>query len=117
MKKFIDYFLSLVDERDLVVLSGSLPEGIKDSIYGDLINLLKGKSVKVILDADNNSLIEGVEAIPYAIKPNVYELKGLVDIDEKDIGSIVKAGRDLINKGIEKVLISSGREGASICNC
>src|SRR5690606_12759252 len=68
LKKFIDYFLSLVDERDLVVLSGSLPEGIKDSIYGDLINLLKGKSVKVILDADNNSLIEGVEAIPYAIK-------------------------------------------------
>lgn len=112
LKKFIDYFLSLVDERDLVVLSGSLPEGIKDSIYGDLINLLKGKSVKVILDADNNSLIEGVEAIPYAIKPNVYELKGLVDIDEKNIGSIVKAGRDLINKGIEKVLISSGREGA-----
>ncbi|MCF6462016.1 1-phosphofructokinase [Clostridium sp. Cult1] len=112
IKDFLNYFLALVEEDDLVVLSGSLPEGIEHHIYRDITQVLKEKSVKVILDADGSPMINGVEAIPYAIKPNIHELKKIVNVDEKDINSILKGGRKLIDKGIEKVLISLGAEGA-----
>jgi 1-phosphofructokinase len=112
LEKFLKYFINMVAKGDLVVLSGSLPEGIGDYIYKDMIEKLKQKSIKVILDADGDSLIRGVESIPYAIKPNIYELKKIVDVDEKDISSILDGGKYLIDKGIEKVLISLGDKGA-----
>lgn len=112
IEEFLKCFLTLVKEGDLVVLSGSLPEGIDDHIYGCMIEMLKEKAVRVILDADGKSLLKGIEAIPYAIKPNIYELNKIVDVDEENINSIFKGGRYLINKGIEKVLISLGSEGA-----
>lgn len=112
LEKFLKYFFKLVGEGDLVVLSGSLPAGVGDYIYKTMIDQLRQKSVKVILDADGTSLLKGVEAIPYAIKPNIYELKRIVDVDEKDIESILAGGRYLIGRGIEKVLISLGDQGA-----
>lgn len=112
LEDFLEHFLSMVKEGDLVVLSGSLPEGIENNIYKHIIQELNQKSVKTILDADGAPLLEGIEAIPYAVKPNIYELKSIMDIDEKNMESILAGGRYLINKGIEKVLISLGDEGA-----
>lgn len=112
IENFLDYFMKLVKEEDLVVLSGSLPEGLETDIYEEIIHRLKEKSVKVILDADGSPMINGIKAVPYAIKPNIHELKNVVDVDEKDINSVLKGGKKLIEKGIEKVLISLGAEGA-----
>ncbi len=87
LKVFFNHLLSLVKEGDIVILSGSLPKGIEDTIYKRIIENLKQKSIKVILDADGPSLLKGVEAIPYAIKPNLHELKAIVDVDESNIYS------------------------------
>ncbi len=112
VEEFLKCFLKLVKKGDLVVLSGSLPEGIDNHIYEHMTKLLKQKSVKVILDADGKPLAKGIEAIPYAIKPNIYELNKIIDVDGENIDSILKAGRYLNHKGIEKVLISLGSRGA-----
>ncbi|MCF6466236.1 1-phosphofructokinase [Clostridium sp. Cult2] len=112
LEDFLGHFLSQVKEGDLVVLSGSLPKGIGNHIYKYIIESLNLKSVRVILDADGKPLLKGIEAIPYAIKPNIHELKSIVDVDEKDMNSILKGGKYLIDKGIKKVLISLGSEGA-----
>lgn len=113
LEDFLSYFLFFVKENDIVVISGSLPEGIEDNIYGYIIKKLKDKKAKVILDADGKPLLEGVKATPYAIKPNIYELKRIVEVDESDIYSVLNGGKYLINNhGIKKVLISLGSEGA-----
>lgn len=109
---FFNHLLSLVKEGDIVILSGSLPKGIEDTIYKRIIENLKQKSIKVILDADGPPLLKGVEAIPYAIKPNLHELKAIVDVDESNIYSLLEGGKHLVDKGIEKVLISLGDKGA-----
>ncbi|OPJ56817.1 1-phosphofructokinase [Alkalithermobacter paradoxus] len=104
--------ISSLDEDDVVVLSGSIPSGVSDDIYRKIIETIKHKNAKVILDADGKALIEGIKAKPYMIKPNVHELKNIVDFDENNMDSIVEAGKKLVNQGIEKVLISMGELGS-----
>lgn len=112
LDKFLSYFLFFVKKGDIVVVSGSLPKGVKDSSYGYIIEKLKQKGAKVILDADGKPLLKGIKSIPYAIKPNINELKSIVEIDENDINSILKGGKYLVDNGIKKVLISLGDKGA-----
>lgn len=110
--RFLENLLSLVREGDIVVISGSLPEGLDDNIYGYIINELKQRKIKTVLDADREALLNGINAVPYAIKPNINELKHIIKVDEKDLDSIVRGGEYLLEKGIEKVLISLGKKGS-----
>ncbi|UUZ97632.1 PfkB family carbohydrate kinase [Paenibacillus sp. P25] len=69
-----------------------------------------------MLDADGAAFAEGLKAAPYAVKPNLYELERLtgrkLDTDE----AIVKAGRQLLERGVSLVVISMGGDGAIVMN-
>ena len=112
LDNFLSYFLFFVKEGDIVVISGSLPEGIDSDSYGYIIEKLKEKKAKVVLDADGEPLYYGMKSIPYAIKPNIDELKKVMEIDENDMDSILSGGKRLVDTGIKKVLISLGSKGA-----
>lgn len=105
---------SLLDDASLLVLSGSIPEGVSSSAYKDFIRLANKKGVPTILDADGIGLKEGIKAKPYAIKPNINELEELVGRSLNSDQDIVNASRELINQGISLVLVSLGAQGA-IC--
>ena len=66
----------------------------------------------MILDADGASLKEGVQAIPEIIKPNEAELTRLVGRTLETQGQIIGAGRELLAKGIQQVVVSLGKDGA-----
>lgn len=104
--------ISSLNEDDVVVLSGSIPSGVSNDIYKNIIEILNNKNVKVILDADGKALIEGIKAKPYMIKPNIYELKNIINFDENNMDSIIEVGKKLVNQGIEKVLVSMGEKGS-----
>jgi 6-phosphofructokinase 2 len=93
------------------VMSGSLPLGISDNIYGQIIHLLRGKGIKVFLDADSAPFKKGIEAIPFAIKPNTFELGRLAGRSINDKKSIVAYGKKLVEKGIRYALISMAEKG------
>ncbi|MBZ4646434.1 MAG: 1-phosphofructokinase [Clostridia bacterium] len=116
LKRFSDNLLHLMDQTCILVLSGSLPPGVPETIYKDYIEIANAKGIKTILDADGKALEEGIKALPFAIKPNIHELENLAGcklLEEKDV---VLAGRHLIEKGINLVVISMGSEGAIVLN-
>ena len=55
----------------VVVLSGSLPPGLPDDTYAELIRL--SPNVKSIVDTSGHPLAAAVAAHPDVIKPNRYE--------------------------------------------
>ena len=107
-------FEKLMDSVGIVVLSGSLPNGLPASFYADLISIAKSRGVKAILDADGEALRLGVDAVPYAIKPNLYELESLVGRKCESTEAIAAAAGELADRGIQIVIVSMGAEGAVI---
>ncbi|HEY8910959.1 MAG TPA: 1-phosphofructokinase [Desulfosporosinus sp.] len=104
----------LAVESKLFVLSGSLPEEAPIDIYRKFIEILKSYDCKVFLDTSGSALTEGIKAKPYAIKPNLDELKQLMGHSVEQEIDVLKAIDALISSGIAKVVISLGGKGAVV---
>jgi 1-phosphofructokinase len=113
----------LCSEGDIVVLSGGVSPSIPADIYAKLIKAARGKGAITILDAEGSLLEEGLKEKPDVIKPNIHELSKLMNLADESEETIIKAAQELIEKGINKVLVSLGDKGAiyitknKVCSC
>lgn len=102
------------EKSKVLVLSGSLPLGVPKTFYKEVIKELKNRDLKIILDADNQALLYGIEERPFMIKPNVHELEDVVGKRFETLEEIIEEGKKLNKKGIEIVAISMGKEGSVV---
>lgn len=114
MNAFKDQLSEILNEASYLVLSGSLPPQVECSIYRELTEIAKSKGVNTILDADDEALFEGIQAAPFAIKPNIHELEKLAGHKMVDDQDIIRAARNILEKGIEIIIVSMGAQGAII---
>lgn len=98
--------------EDIVVLSGSVPENTPVTIYRDWIIACRDKGARVFLDADRDLLEQGLQGVPYLIKPNREELSRLAKQRLDTMESLIAVGLKLQSQGICWVVISLGSEGA-----
>lgn len=97
---------------DIVVLSGSLPQGAAPTLYQSWTEACRSAGAKVFLDADGASLRHALDAEPQLVKPNRHELARLVGRALETLEETAAAGRDLLKGDTEKVVVSLGAEGA-----
>jgi 1-phosphofructokinase family hexose kinase len=104
--------LRALELRDAyVVLGGSLPRGVPTDAYGQIVRLVQGRGARAVLDADGPALKAGLRAKPFAIKPNVNELRRLAGRPLRTERDIVQAALAANRRGVEIVLVSRGRQG------
>lgn len=101
---------------DILTLSGSIPKGVNDTIYAEIIEIAKEKKIKTILDADGTLFAEGVKAGPTLIKPNDHELSMYFSKDFKNLSEMIEAAQSFFDYGIEMIMLSLGEKGAIFLN-
>lgn len=111
LANFRKEFTYACDQCELMVFSGSIPQGVPVDIYAKLIEECRMLGIKTMLDTSGEPLKAAVAAKPTIIKPNKKELEYLVGRKLPDRESIVKEAKGLVAEGIEKVVISLGEEG------
>lgn len=74
-KALIAKIETLLDQVEIVVVSGSLPQGFSTDELIELIEWLKSKNKKVAVDTSGPALKAAISANPWLIKPNSDELK------------------------------------------
>ena len=99
-------------EGDVLVLAGSIPNSVSDSIYHDIMTRLAEKKVMVIVDATKDLLCNVLEKHPFLIKPNNHELGEIFGVELKTNEEIISYGKRLQEKGARNVLISMAGDGA-----
>lgn len=78
---FRDRYRDLLGGVDVVALSGSLPPGVPDSAYADLVAIARAAGVRTVLDTSGPALRVGLAARPDVVKPNAAELADLAGPD------------------------------------
>lgn len=99
-------------DGDMLVLAGSVPEGLSSDTYKNILAHLSGKRVKAVVDATRDMLLNVLEYSPFLVKPNHQELgeifgKNLCEIDE-----VICYARKLKEMGAVNVLVSMAEKGA-----
>lgn len=103
---------SLVQGMKYVILSGSIPPGVPDNIYRELIDIARHYGVPCVLDTSGQPLVEGLQAKPLMAKPNVHELSTIVGRQLATIEETAEAAYELRNQGIDIMVVTLGRDGA-----
>lgn len=74
----------MLKDDDILVLAGSIPNGIENNIYEIICERLRDKKIKVIVDATSKLLTNVLKYKPYLIKPNDEELSEIFNVEIKD---------------------------------
>jgi tagatose 6-phosphate kinase len=110
--QFLDKINDLIEKSDVITISGSVPKGVENTIYADLVTKIKEKGKQVILDTSGDLLKNGIKACPTLIKPNSEELEALLGISINNQDEVIEAAKKLHETGIEYVVVSLGGDGA-----
>ncbi len=106
---------SLAKEGDWWVLAGSLPPGVPDTIYAEIIAAVKARRARVILDTSGPALEHGCQAGPYLVKPNAYEAHKLTGLPVDSTAQIAAAAAAILQLGVACAVVSLGKDGALLC--
>ena len=99
-------------EGDVLVLAGSIPASIPETIYAEIMKRLDGKGVLTVVDATNDLLMEVLPYHPFLIKPNQHELGAIFGVELDTQESVVPYARKMQERGALNVLVSLGGKGA-----
>ena len=112
VSRFYEQVEAMSDACECFVLSGNLQSGLPITFYADLIQFLKSKKRKIVLDTSGDALAESVKVKPNIIKPNIHELSALVNKPLDGIKSVYASAVSMINEDTTVVVVSMGRDGA-----
>ena len=110
--KLIEMVKELSKNASIAVMSGSLPQGVESSFYNEVLSVVP-QNVKKVVDAEQHNMVEALKGGAYLIKPNLYELQGMVGDILTSKREVVEASKMLFDKyNLKYILISLGEDGA-----
>lgn len=104
--------LDQLKEGDTLVLAGSIPDTMPESIYMDIMEHLKDKKLYIVVDATKDLLMNVLPYHPFLIKPNNHELGELFHTVLTDKDEVIYYAKKLQDKGAGNVLVSMAGDGA-----
>ena len=109
---FFVKYRELLKAADVVAGSGSLPKGVPDDFYAELIRMAKAEGKPFLLDTSGERLKCGIAAQPDFIKPNRDEIEAMTGRKVESVEDVCKEIRAFNAGGIRLAAISLGADGS-----
>lgn len=104
--------LGALTQGDTLVLAGSIPTCMCNSIYRDIMSELKEYGINFVVDATKDLLLNVLEFHPFLVKPNNHELGEIFGVKLATRESVVPYAKKLQEMGARNVLVSMAGQGA-----
>ena len=104
--------LDKIKSGDILVLAGSIPSVMPETMYSDIMKYLSGRGIEVVVDATKDLLMNVLEYHPFLIKPNNHELGEIFDVKIRTREEVIPYAKKMQKKGAKNVLVSMAGQGA-----
>ena len=104
--------LDCLQNGDILVLAGSIPNTLPEDIYESIMERLQTKGVRIVVDATKDLLLNVLKYHPFLIKPNNHELGEMFQTTLTTEEEIIAHAKKLQERGARNVLVSMAKDGA-----
>ncbi|EFR44116.1 1-phosphofructokinase [Streptococcus pseudoporcinus] len=104
--------LSKLSDNDTVVFAGSAPSNLGNTIYNELIPIVRSAGAQIICDFEGQTLLDALAYHPLLVKPNNHELEAIFKTSLKGLDDVETYARKLIDRGAQNVIVSMAGDGA-----
>ena len=111
--ELVEVVANMSKSSSVMVISGSLPQGIDSSYYAKLFRVAAPDTLK-IADTEGDKLLAALSVGMDLVKPNKDELQNTLHKEFKTRDDLLKGCYELLDKGAKRVLLSLGKRGAII---
>ncbi|ESU30212.1 hypothetical protein G3A_23460 [Bacillus sp. 17376] len=108
--------IMLLENGDYLILAGSIPSSMPESIYEAIVQICKKTGAEVIVDAEGDLLKRILDYRPFLIKPNHHELGQLFNRQINNADEAIFYGKKLVETGAKNVIVSLAEKGAVYIN-
>ena len=104
--------LDQLTSQDILVISGSIPSTLPDTMYEQILERVQPIGCKVVVDATNALLMKVLKYHPFLIKPNNFELGEIFGVSLKTRDEVIPYAKKLQELGAQNILVSMAGQGA-----
>lgn len=104
--------LGVLTSKDTLVLAGTVPASMPKDLYAEIMEQMKEKSPRIVVDATGELLRGVIPYRPFLVKPNHHELGELYGVTLTTKEEVLPYAKKLREEGAANVLVSMAGEGA-----
>ncbi len=114
LERFRKTYERILNRVDLVYMGGSLPKGVPDDIYAELILRAKNKGKMTFLEAAGTPLLKGIEASPDFVKIDHRYVSEIYGHSIRELDDIVEAVKEIERKSEIKYIVVDYHESGDV---
>lgn len=115
-QRCLDAVACLDPAPEYLVLSGSLPRGVRDGFYAEVIRVA-AEGTRIVIDTTPGALRPALEEGVYLVKPNARELSEMIGRGVEGRTQIMEASGELVAAGQAEVVVVSLGAGGAVVVC
>lgn len=104
----------LAKQSSFVIFSGSLPQGLNESAYQQLVQIVQQSGAKAVLDTSGPAFRAALHSRPFMVKPNLDEVRQILGVNSLTREKIYQVIKEWHENGVELIAVSLGAEGALV---
>lgn len=101
-----------MDNSDTLILAGSIPSSLDDSLYSSMMKRCLDKGIRVVVDTSGKAMLELLRYKPFLVKPNQHELGEFFGVAVNTLEEVIQYGRKLVEMGAQHCIVSMAGDGA-----
>jgi len=106
IERFVERIEYLAGGAKICVLAGSLPPGVENEFYAQLVTAMRSRGIPVLLDSEGDAMSAGMRAGPRMITPNKLEAEELVGHEFESREELFEVLRELVALGPSEAAIT-----------